>query len=75
MADHVLESRVWLARPRPQVFAFFADPDNLARVSAPALRLRLLSPPGPLRAGAVLDFRVAWLGVCLLYTSDAADEL
>ncbi len=63
MADHVLESRVWLARPRPQVFAFLADPANLARVSAPALRLRLLSPPGPLRAGAVLDFRVAWLGV------------
>jgi len=43
MADHVLETRLWLARPRAQVFAFFADPENLARVSPPALRLR--DPP------------------------------
>ena len=54
---------MWLARPRPQVFAFFADPRNLARVSPPALRLRLLTPLTTLTAGAVLDFRVAWLGI------------
>jgi ligand-binding SRPBCC domain-containing protein len=65
MADHVLETRVWLARPRAQVFAFFADPGNLARVSPPALRLRLLTPGATLQAGAVLDFRAAWLGVPL----------
>jgi len=65
MADHVLETRVWLARPRPQVFAFFADPANLARVSPPALRLRLLTPGVALAAGAVLDFRVVWLGLPL----------
>jgi len=63
MADHVLETRVWLARPRPQVFAFFADPGNLARVSPPALRLRLLTPRATLHAGAVLDFRASWLGL------------
>jgi ligand-binding SRPBCC domain-containing protein len=65
MADHVLETRVWLARPRPQVFAFFADPTNLARVSPPALRLRLLTPGVTLAAGAVLDFRIVWLGLPL----------
>jgi ligand-binding SRPBCC domain-containing protein len=63
MADHHLDTRVWLARPRPQVFAFFADPGNLARVSPPALRLRLLTPCTTLHAGAVLDFRAAWLGL------------
>jgi ligand-binding SRPBCC domain-containing protein len=65
MADHVLETRVWLARPRPQVFAFFADPANLARVSRPALRLRLLTPGVTVAAGAVLDFRIVWLGLPL----------
>jgi ligand-binding SRPBCC domain-containing protein len=65
MADHVLETRVWLARPRTQVFAFFADPGNLARVSPPALRLRLLTPLPTMHAGAVLDFRAAWLGLPL----------
>src|SRR5256712_12522779 len=65
MADHVMESRVWLARPRPDVFAFLADPSTLARVMPPALRVRLLTPGGRLEAGAVLDFRIAWLGVPL----------
>jgi ligand-binding SRPBCC domain-containing protein len=65
MADHVLESRLWLARPRPQVFAFFADPAHLARVSPPSLGLRLLTPAASLAAGAVVDVRVSWLGVPL----------
>src|SRR2546425_625372 len=65
MADHVMESRVWLARPRPDVFAFLADPSNLARVMPPALRVRLLTPGVRMAAGAVLEFRIAWLGVPL----------
>jgi ligand-binding SRPBCC domain-containing protein len=69
MADHVLETRLWLARPRAQVFAFFVDPENLARVSPPALRLRVLTPPAPLHAGAVVDVRVAWLGLPLRWRS------
>lgn len=64
MADHVLESRVWLARPRPEVFAFFADPGNLEKLTPPAFRLRVLTqPPRPLAAGAVLDLRLSWLGL------------
>lgn len=65
MADHVMESRVWLARSRPEVFAFFADPQNLVRLTPPRLRLRILSPPTTLAAGAVLDLRIAWLGIPL----------
>jgi ligand-binding SRPBCC domain-containing protein len=65
MADHVLDSRVWLARPRPEVFAFFADPRNLLKLTPPGLRLRLLTPSTALAAGAVLDFRVVWLGLPL----------
>jgi ligand-binding SRPBCC domain-containing protein len=60
MADHVIETRVWLPRPRAEVFAFFADPRNLSRL-LPRLRWRL--PPPPLEAGAVLDFRLPILGV------------
>jgi len=63
MADHVMESRVWLAHPRAEVFAFFADPRNLARLTPPSLRLRVLTPASTLSAGAILDLRVAWLGI------------
>jgi ligand-binding SRPBCC domain-containing protein len=65
MADHVLETRFWLARPRPDVFAFFADPANLVRVSPPALGVRVLTPGVKLAAGAVVDLRVRWLGIPL----------
>ncbi len=63
MADHILESRVWLAKARPEVFAFFADPANLLLVTPPSFRLRFLSPPAPMTAGGVYDLRASWLGI------------
>jgi ligand-binding SRPBCC domain-containing protein len=69
MADHLLEARVWLARPRPEVFAFFADPRNLLKLTPPRVGLRLLSDVTALSTGAVLDFRVAWLGLPLRWRS------
>ncbi len=62
MPDYVLERRVWLPRPRPEVFGFFADPHNLSRVQPVWARPRwLAAPPARLAAGAVLDFRVPTL--------------
>jgi ligand-binding SRPBCC domain-containing protein len=63
MADFVLHRRVWVPRPRSEVFAFLADPRHLADVNPPAAALRWLAPPpAALTAGAVLDFSVrAWL--------------
>ena len=63
MADYVMQSRLWLARPRPEVFAFLAEPANLARVMPPALDIRVLTPGVRMQAGAVLDIRIAWLGL------------
>jgi ligand-binding SRPBCC domain-containing protein len=65
MADYIVESRMWLPKPRPEVFAFFADPANLARVTPPALRVRLLSGPPVMAAGATFDLRLRWLGIPL----------
>jgi ligand-binding SRPBCC domain-containing protein len=66
MSDHVLESRFWVAQPRPQVFAFFNDPANVARLSPPSLRFELLTPrPFVMAAGAVIDYRIRWLGLRL----------
>lgn len=63
MADHVLETHFWLPRPRAEVFAFFADPHHLERVTPPRARLRWLVPPPALGPGAVLDFRLSILGI------------
>ena len=32
MSDYIIERRLWLPRPRPDVFAFFVDPRNLGAV-------------------------------------------
>jgi ligand-binding SRPBCC domain-containing protein len=69
MADHVLEARIWLARPRSEVFAVFADPRNLVHLTPPRWRLRLLTPVKQLTPGAILDFRVSWLGIPLRWRS------
>ncbi|HEU4439191.1 MAG TPA: SRPBCC family protein [Methylomirabilota bacterium] len=59
MADYILERRVWLPRARSDVFEFFADPENLARVQPRWARPRwIAAPPRRLAVGAVLDFRV-----------------
>ena len=63
MTDHIRESRLWIARPRDVVFAFFADPRNLTSVTPPWLGLRLETSMATLAAGAILDFRLRWLGL------------
>jgi ligand-binding SRPBCC domain-containing protein len=65
MADYIVESRMWLPKPRTEVFAFFADPANLVRVTPPWLRLRLLEPPPAMAAGVTFDLSLAWLGLPL----------
>lgn len=65
MADYVFESRVWVARRRPEVFEFFANPENLGFVTPPWLRFRLLTPPVVMDTWAVLDYRIRWLGLPL----------
>jgi hypothetical protein len=69
MPDHVLQSRVWLPKPREEVFAFFAEPANLALITPPWLGFRLLPPVPAMAAYAVLDCRIAWLGLPLRWRS------
>ena len=65
MADYIVESRMWLPKPRDEGFAFFADPANLVRVASPSLGLRLLTPPSTMTAGAWFDLSLTWLGLPL----------
>ena len=65
MADFVLESRVWIGRSRPEVFAFFSDPAHLVRLTPPSFDLTVVEAPATLAVGAVLDLRLRWLGLPL----------
>jgi len=61
---HRLERTQLVPRPRAEVFAFFADPWNLERITPPFLRFRILTPP-PLevKAGALIDYRLSLFGL------------
>jgi len=64
MSDYVIERRLWVARRRPEVFGFFADPRNLAILHPQWARPRwLVEPPDRLDAGTVLDFSVSTAGL------------
>lgn len=63
MSIHTLRRTQWLPRPRAEVFAFFQDPANLAKLTPPWLGFHVLTPrPLEMRAGAIFDYRVSPLG-------------
>ncbi|HEY4187024.1 MAG TPA: SRPBCC family protein [Polyangia bacterium] len=61
---HVLERRQLVGRPRSEVFAFFADPANLERLTPGSLHFRILTPlPIEMRAGAIIDYQLVLHGL------------
>jgi ligand-binding SRPBCC domain-containing protein len=53
-----------VARPREEVFAFFTDAANLARLAPPSVGFRLLTPlPIRMTAGTLLDYRLRLFSV------------
>lgn len=64
--DHRLTRSQWIARPVPEVFAFFADAANLEAITPPFLRFRIVTPvPIEMRVGARIDYRLSLWGVPL----------
>jgi len=61
---HLLTREQIVARPPSEVFAFFADPQNLERITPSSLRFRIRSPlPIEMRPGAVIDYDLSLFGV------------
>jgi ligand-binding SRPBCC domain-containing protein len=68
---HDLRTRARLPRPRPEVFAFFADAGNLQDITPLWLHFRILTPPPiEMKAGAVLDYRLRLHGIPLSWKTE-----
>ncbi|NNF14477.1 MAG: SRPBCC family protein [Gemmatimonadetes bacterium] len=60
---HVLQAVARIARPRDEVFPFFADARNLEHITPPELHFRIVTP-GPIEmgVGTRIDYRLGLWG-------------
>lgn len=65
-----LERTQVVPRPPAEVFAFYADPNNLARITPRWLGFRILTPGAQMREGLRIEYRIHPLGVPQRWVSE-----
>ena len=74
MTTHRLSSELVIDRPIDDVFAFFAKPENLARITPPGLGFELRSSDTVMRDGLEIEYRIRpLLGIPLTWRSRITD--
>jgi ligand-binding SRPBCC domain-containing protein len=72
--DHLLVSSTIVRRGIAEVFDFFSDPANLARITPPALGFRITTAlPIAMRAGTLIDYTIRVAGVRLRWRTRIAE--
>jgi ligand-binding SRPBCC domain-containing protein len=69
-----LQTSLFVPRPLPEVFAFFADAGNLQRITPPWVDFRIETPPPiAMHAGALIDYRLRVRGVPVRWRTEITD--
>jgi ligand-binding SRPBCC domain-containing protein len=64
MQPHRLYREQAVSAPLEDVFPFFAEPGNLAKITPPSMGFHILTPPPiTMRAGALIDYTVRPFGL------------
>ena len=64
MAEHILERRQIIERPRAEVFDFFADAGNLELITPPELNFKIITAqPITVKKGVFIDYRLKLRGI------------
>ena len=70
MKTHHLNAGLELPLPVEQVFPFFADAENLQRITPPEMGFRIVSgTPVKIEEGTVIDYRVSVFGISFPWRS------
>lgn len=71
MKTFLLKSSLWLPRPREEIFPFFADPDNLEKITPSWLRFKVLKSSTPtIQQGTLIDYRLRLRGLPIRWQSE-----
>ena len=74
MAEHILERRQIIERPREEVFEFFADAGNLERITPPELNFQIISSqPIDIKKGALIDYQLKLRGIPLTWKTEITE--
>jgi ligand-binding SRPBCC domain-containing protein len=64
------EATLWLPRPRPEVFEFFADAFNLEKITPPWLQFHVVTAaPIRMQEGAEIEYRLKIRGIPMRWRS------
>jgi uncharacterized protein (TIGR01777 family) len=66
----VLRKSQWIARPPQEVFPFFANANNLERITPAWLRFQVLNPDVAMRRGALIDYKLRLHGIPMTWQSE-----
>ena len=68
MKVHTLSRTQRIPLPPEQVFSFFGDPGNLARITPSWLGFRILTPlPVEMKVGTLIDYSITWVILPILW--------
>lgn len=71
MKTFLLKSSLWLPKSRDEVFPFFADPENLQKITPPWLRFKVRKSSTPeIQKGTLIDYRLRIRGIPLRWRSE-----
>ncbi len=70
---YLLDRTQFIPRPRGEVFAFFARPENLQALTPDFLHFRFLTPsPIPMHVGALIEYQLRLWGVPVTWSTRIA---